>query len=130
MKDTLIEIKNNLQGNNNRVQEAENQISDLEHKETNNNQSEQQEEKKNPKIQGQYKQPLGLIQKVQYLHHRGARRRRERGRNWKLILKIKKENFPNLVKEIDMQGHEHRGSQTRWTQRDPLQHISYLNDKG
>ena len=52
MKDTLIEIKNNLQGNNSRADEAENQISDLEHKETNNNQSEQQEEKKNPKIQG------------------------------------------------------------------------------
>ena len=33
-KDTLIEIKNNLQGNNSRVDEAENQISDLEHKET------------------------------------------------------------------------------------------------
>ena len=46
MKDTLIEIKNNLQGNNSRVDEAENQISDLEHKEAKNNQSEQQEEKR------------------------------------------------------------------------------------
>ena len=49
MKDTLIEIKNNLQGNNSRVNEAENQINDLEHKEEKNNQSEQQEEKKNQK---------------------------------------------------------------------------------
>ena len=32
-KDALIEIKNNLQGNNSRVDEAENQINDLEHKE-------------------------------------------------------------------------------------------------
>ena len=47
MKDTLIEIKNNLQENN-RVDEIENQINDLEHKEAKNNQSEQQEEK-NPK---------------------------------------------------------------------------------
>ena len=31
-KDTLIEIKNNLQGNNSRVDEANNQIKDLEHK--------------------------------------------------------------------------------------------------
>ena len=31
MKDTLIEIKNNLQGNNSRVDEAKNQINDLEH---------------------------------------------------------------------------------------------------
>ena len=32
MKDTLLEIKNNSQGNN-RVHEAKNQINDLEHKE-------------------------------------------------------------------------------------------------
>ena len=46
MKDTPIEIKNNLQGNNSRVDEAENQINELEHKEPKNNQSEQQEEKR------------------------------------------------------------------------------------
>ena len=40
MKDSLIEIKNNLQGNNGRVDEAENQINDLEHKEA--------KKKKNP----------------------------------------------------------------------------------
>ena len=33
MKDILIEIKNNLQGINSRVDEADKQISDLEHKE-------------------------------------------------------------------------------------------------
>ena len=49
MKDTLIEIKNNLQGNNSRVDEAKNQINDLEHKGSKNNQPEQQEEK-NEKI--------------------------------------------------------------------------------
>ena len=47
MKDTLIKIKNNLQGNNSRVDEAKNQINDLKHKEEKNNQSEQQEEKRN-----------------------------------------------------------------------------------
>ena len=46
MKDILMEIKNNLQGNNSRVYEAENQINDLEHKEAKNNHSEQQEEKR------------------------------------------------------------------------------------
>ena len=40
-KDTLIEIKNNLQGNNSRVDEAKNQINDMQHKEAKNNQSEQ-----------------------------------------------------------------------------------------
>ena len=42
MKDTLIKIKNNLQGNNSRVDETENQINDLENKEAKNNQSEQE----------------------------------------------------------------------------------------
>ena len=37
MKDTLTKIKNNLQGNNSRVDEAENLINDLEHKEAENN---------------------------------------------------------------------------------------------
>ena len=46
MKDTLTEIKNNLQGNNSRVDGAKNQINDLEHKEAKNNQSEQEEEKR------------------------------------------------------------------------------------
>ena len=32
MKNTLIELKSNLQGTNGRVHEAENQINDLEHK--------------------------------------------------------------------------------------------------
>ena len=40
-KDTLTEIKNNSQGNNSRVDEAKNQIDDLEHKEEKNHQSEQ-----------------------------------------------------------------------------------------
>ena len=48
MKDTLIEIKNNLQGNISTMDKAEIQINDLGHNEAKNNQSEQQE-KKNPK---------------------------------------------------------------------------------
>ena len=44
----LIEIKNNLQENNSGVDEAQNQISDMEYKEAKNNQSEQEEEKRTP----------------------------------------------------------------------------------
>ena len=43
IKDTVIKIKNNSQGNNSRVGEAVKEINDLEHKEAKNNQSEQQE---------------------------------------------------------------------------------------
>ena len=46
MKDTLMKIKNNLQGNNSTVDEVQNQVNDLEHKEEKNNQSEQEEEKR------------------------------------------------------------------------------------
>ena len=46
MKDTLIKIKNNLQGINSRVSEAKNQIRDLEYKGAKNTQTEQQEEKR------------------------------------------------------------------------------------
>ena len=49
MKNTLIEIKNNLQGNNSKMDEARNQINDMEPKEAKTNQSEQQEEKGIPK---------------------------------------------------------------------------------
>ena len=45
MKCTPIEIKNNLQGINSRVDEAENQINDLEHKEAKTN---KQTNKKTP----------------------------------------------------------------------------------
>ena len=87
-KDSLIEIKNNLPGNNIRVNGAENQINDLEHKEAKNNQSEQQEERriflKNPKMR-LCKQLLGQLQAFPHLPHRGAKRRRERARKWKPI---------------------------------------------
>ena len=42
-KDTLIKIKNNLQGNNSSVDESDNQINELEHKEPKNNHAEQEE---------------------------------------------------------------------------------------
>ena len=49
MKDTLIKIRNNLQGNNSRVDEAENQINDLEHKEAKKQPIRTIRRKKNPK---------------------------------------------------------------------------------
>ena len=48
-KDTLIEIKDNLQGNNNKADEAENQINDLEHKKEKKQLLRTTIRKKNPK---------------------------------------------------------------------------------
>ena len=45
-KDTLTEIKNNLQGNNSRVYAAKNQINDWKCKEPKNNHSEYEEDKR------------------------------------------------------------------------------------
>ena len=84
MKDILIEIKNNLQRINSGVDEAKNQINDLEHKEEKDIQSVQQEEKRTQKIE-ECKELLGQLQVFQHSHHRGARKRRERARNWKPI---------------------------------------------
>ena len=47
-KDTLIEIKNNLQRNNSRVDGAENQINDLEHKKEKKKTIRETRRKKNP----------------------------------------------------------------------------------
>lgn len=50
MKDTIAKMKNNLQGFNSRVDEAENQVSNLEYKEAENTQSKQQREKRKVRI--------------------------------------------------------------------------------
>ena len=49
-QDSLIKIKNYLQRNNNRLNEGENKINNLEQKEAKNNQSEQQEERRIQKV--------------------------------------------------------------------------------
>ena len=105
-KDILIEIMKNLQGNNSRVDEAENHINDLEHKEAKNKAIRTTGRKKNFKKGGQCKQPLGQLQEVQRSHHRGARRGEKEQEIGNLFEKIMKENVPNLAKEIDMQVQE------------------------
>ena len=99
MKDTLIEIKNNLHRTNSRVDKAEIQISDLEHKEAKNNQSEQQEQKRIQKNEDSVKVPLGQLQAYLMGVLKGEEKEQEIGN---LFEKIMKENFPNLLKEIDM----------------------------
>ena len=51
-KDALIEMKNNVQGNNSRVHEAENLINDLEHKEAKKQPIRTRRRKKNPEKRG------------------------------------------------------------------------------
>ena len=84
MKHTLIEIKNNLQGKNSRVDEAEDQINDLEHKEPKNN-HEEQEEKRIQKNEDGINSLWDNFKRSNIHIHRHARTRRERARNWKSV---------------------------------------------
>ena len=102
MKDTLIEIKNNLQGINSRVDEAENQISNLKYMEAKNTQSEQQEKR----IQKNEDSVRSLWDnfKCTNIHIIGVPKGEEKEQEIEnLFEKIMTENFPNLVKEIDIQ---------------------------
>ena len=102
IKETLINIKNNLQGINSRVVEAKNQINDLEHKEEKDIESVQQEEKRIQKIKEGVRS-LWENFKHSNIHiievSEGEEEEQEIGN---LFEKIITENFLNLVKEIDI----------------------------
>ena len=104
-KDILIEIKNNLQGNNSRVDEAENQINDLAHKKAKKKQSEQEEKR----IQKNENSVRSLWEKFKRSNICiiGCQQEKRKIKTLEIYLKkIMKEKFPNMVKEIDMQVQE------------------------
>ena len=84
MKDILTEIKNNLWGINSRVDEARNQINDLEHKEEKNIQSVQQEEKRIRKIEGSVRSLWDNF-RCSNIHIIGVPEGEKKARNWKSI---------------------------------------------
>ena len=81
------------------MDKAENQINDMEHKETNN------EKKKNPKKSEDGTSSLWDNFQSSNIHI-GVPEEEEEQEIGHLFEKIMKENFPNLVKEIDMQVQE------------------------
>ena len=74
----------------------------MEHKEEINIQPEQKAESRIQKNEDNIRR-LGHRQMCQHPNHRGARRRQEEQEIENLLEKIMKENFPNLVKELDIQ---------------------------
>ena len=105
MKDTLTEIKNNLQGNNSGMDEVESQINDLEPEEV-NNQSGQQEEKRTPQNEDKVSSLWDNFKRSN-IHIRGVPEGEEKEQETgNLLGKIMNENFPNYLKEIDMQVQE------------------------
>ena len=66
------------------MDEAENQINDLEHKEAKNNHSEKQEEKRTPKNEDSINSLWDNFKRSN-IHIIGVPEGEERARNWKLI---------------------------------------------
>ena len=104
---TLSEIKKNLQGTNNGGYEAENQINDWECKEEKKRSTRHQEEKRIKKKKEDRLRSLWDIFKHTNIQIIGV----PEGENVEqeienLFEKIMKENFSNLVKEIDIQVQE------------------------
>ena len=124
-KDILIEVKNKLQGKNSRVDETNNQIDDLEHKDPKSNQSEQQEKKESlKKIEDSIS---SLWDNLKHSNSRiirvpkGEEKEQEVENKYEKIIK---ENFPNLVNEIDIQVQEaHRVPNKMDAKRPTLNHI-------
>ena len=104
MKVTLSEIKKNLQGTNSGRDETEYQMNDLEHKEEKSIQSEQQEEKRIQKTHGI--RSLWYISKCTNIQIIGIPGEEEEQEFENLFEKIMRENFLNLVKEVDIQVQE------------------------
>ena len=84
------------------MDEAKNQLNDLEHKEEKNNQSEQQEEKRIQKLKDNVSSLCDNFKQSNICIIGVPEREEEEQEIGNLFEKIMKENFPNLVKEIDM----------------------------
>ena len=113
MKVILSEIKKNLQGTNSEGREAGIQINDLERKEEINIQPEQKEETRSQKNEESIRRFWDIFKSANIRiigMSEGEEKEQEIGN---LFEKIVKENFPNLVKEIDMQVQEENPKQNR-----------------
>ena len=104
-KVTLSGIKKNLEGTNSGGDDTEHQINDLEHKEEKSIQSEQQKEKRIQKNEDRLRS-LCDISKCTKIQITGVPEEEKEQEIENLLEKIMKENFPNLVKETDIQVQE------------------------
>ena len=103
VKDVKSEIKENIQGTNSEGKETGTQINSLDQKEEINVQPEQNEERR---IQKNEERLRNLWDNIKHFNIRiiGVPEEEEEQEIENLFENIMKENFPNLVKEIDFQG--------------------------
>ena len=96
-------MKENVQGANSDGKETGTKMKDLEQKEEINIQWEQDEETTIQKKWREYEKTLGHLQMSQHPNHRDARGEEKEQETENVFEIIMKENFPNLMKEIDIQ---------------------------
>ena len=88
------------------MHEARNNINDFEHKEAKSNKSEQEEEKRIQKNEDSISSPWDNFKRSSICIIGLPKGKQKEWEIGNLLEKIMKENFPNLVKEIDMQVQE------------------------
>ena len=124
VKAMQCETKKNIQGTNSEGKETGTQINDLEQKEEINIQPEQNEE---TRIQRKEERLGNLWDNFKCSNIRiiGEPEREEEDQEIQnLFEKIMKENFPNLVKKIDIQVQEAQTASINWIQRRIHQNMS------
>ena len=124
MKNTISELKNTVEGIKSRLNKTEDWISELEDKVEKNTQNEQEKEKRLRKNEEGLREMQDNM-KRNNIHIIGIPER-EKGEQGieNLFEKVMMENFPNLMREKNHTNPGHTESQSRVTQRDPLQDTS------
>ena len=105
IKHTLTEIKNNLQRSNSRLEDCKNQVKDLKYKEAKNTQPEKQKEKRIQKYEDSVRSLWDNFMHTNMWIIGVPEEGREQDIE-NLFEEIMTENFPHLVKEIDLQVQE------------------------
>ena len=102
IKHTLTEIKNNIQRSNCRLEDPKNQVKDVKYKEAKNTQPEKQKAKRIQK----YEDSVRSLFKCTNIRIMGVPEEEREQDIENLFEEIMTENFPHLVKEIDLQVQE------------------------
>ncbi|KAK1334647.1 hypothetical protein QTO34_005655 [Cnephaeus nilssonii] len=102
IKHTLTEIKNIIQRPNSRLEECKNQVKDLEYKEAKDNPLEKQEEKRIQKVEDSVRSLWDNFKRTN-IRIMGVPEEERDQDTENLFEEIMTENFPHLVKEIDLQ---------------------------
>ena len=105
IKHTLTEIKNNIQRSNSRLEDPKNQVKDLKYEEAKNTQLEKQKEKRIQKYEDSVRSLWDNFKRTNIWIMGVPEEEREQDIE-NLFEEIMTENFPYLVKEIDLQVQE------------------------